>query len=172
MPEFIRSRECVIYFKGDTQTVAISKAMATGGWPGGQGVQWDSSIGDTRIVTYSEGLYGGILIWGSDESGDDFTASTRQQPHYRYATMFSGGSLLATTTYERYTYASRVGPGPLVALDYRPNSILYLSKRGLFTIEDELSLTHDLRAPNFFCGFVSQLPKSVNSGYLGVQTSF
>lgn len=171
MPEIFRSRECVVFFKGDTQTVAVSQAMVDGGWAGGQGVQWVNAAVDDRVVTYSSGLYGGFLIWGSDEDGDRFTAMTRQQPHYRYATMFSGGCLIATSTYEQYTYASRIGGGPLVPLTYSIQDILYLSLRGLWTKEDELTLSGSVLAPAFFTGFVAQLPKASNRFYLGIQTS-
>jgi len=168
--EILRSRDCVVFFKGDTQTVAVSQAMVTGGWPGGQGVQWAGSTGDERLVTYSEGLYGGFLVWGSDEEGDRFTAITRQQPHYRYATMFSGGCLISTSSYEQYTYASRLG-GPLVPLVYQVQDILYLSLRGLWTKEDEMTLSGHPLAPAFFTGFVAQIPKTSNRNFLGIQTS-
>lgn len=171
MPEIIRGRDCIIFFKSDTQTVIVSQEMAAGGWPGGQGVQWVDSVNDERVVSYSEGLFGGILIWGSDEDGDKFTAISRQQPHYRYATMYSGGALISTSTYERYTYASRTGGGPLVPLVYEINDILYFSKRGLWTKEDELTLSGDPRAPCFFNGFVAQLPKASNRMFMGIQTS-
>lgn len=170
MPEIIRARDCIVFFKGDTQTVAVSPAMVTSGWAGGQGVQWAGSVQDERLVTYSTGLYGGFLVWGSDEAGDRFTAMTRSQPVYRYATLFSGGSLIATTTYERYTYTSRLG-GPLVPLVYGPNDILYFSLRGLWTKEDEMTLAGAPGAPAFFAGFVSQTPKASNNFFLGVQTS-
>jgi hypothetical protein len=168
--EFIRSRDCVVFFKGDNQTVAVSSNMVARGWPGGQGVQWDSSTNDELIVTYSDGLYGGFLIWGSDEVGDDYSAMTRAQPHYRFATMFSGSCMIATSSYERYTYASRVS-GPLVPLTYAAQDVLYFSKRGLWTKEDELALSSDPRAPAFFVGFVTQVPKPINRNFLGIQTS-
>lgn len=172
MSEIIRSRDCVVFYYGDRQTVTVDEAMVTGGWPGAQGVQWvDAPPGvDDRIVTYSEGLYGGFLVWGSDESGDRFTAMTRQQPYWRYATMFSGGCLISTTSYERYTYASRLA-GPLVPLVYGPNDPLYFSLRGLWTKEDELTLSASPLAPAFFCGFVAQVPKTINNFFLGIQTS-
>lgn len=169
--ELIRGRDCIVYFKGDTQTVIVSQAMADGGWPGGQGVQWVDSVNDERVVSYSNGMYGGILVWGSDESGDRYASTSGQQPHYKYATLFSGGCLISTSSYERYTYLSRTGGGPLVPLVYAPNDILYLSKRGLWTKEDELTLSGDPRAPCFFTGFVAQLPKASNQMYLGIQTS-
>lgn len=171
MPEIIRTRDCVVFFKGDSQTVIVSSAMVAGGWPGGQGVQWAGSIKDERLVTYSQGLYGGFLVWGSDEDGDRFTGMTRSQPYYRYATMFSGGTLMSTSSYEKYTYASRLGGGPLVPLVYGSNDILYLSRRGLWTKEEEMTPAGDPRAPAFFCGFVAQIPKPSNNHFLGIQTS-
>jgi len=171
MPEIVRSRDCVVFFYGDRQTVAVSVAMVAGGWAGGQGVQWADSIADERLVSYSMGLYGGFLVWGSDESGDQFTGMTQQQVVYRYATMFSGGCLMATTSYEKYTWLSRTGGGPLVPLVYGANDVLYLSLRGLWTKEDELTLSASLLAPAFFTGFVTQVPKALNRFFLGIQTS-
>lgn len=170
MPEIIRSRDCNVYFKGDSQTVVLSSAMVAGGWPGGQGVQWAPSVGDERTVTYSNGLYGGFLVWGSDEVGDRYTAMTRNQPHYRFATMFFGGCLMSTSSYERYTYASRLS-GPLVPLVYGICDPLFLSRRGLWTKEDEMTLASDPKAPAFFCGFVAQTPKASNRFFLSIQTS-
>ncbi len=172
MTEILRSRDCIVLFKGDSTTVTVSSAMVSGGWAGGQGVQWVGASQDDRVVTYSSGLYGGFLVWGSDETGDRYTAMTNQQTAYRYATMFFGGSLISTSTYERYTYASRVA-GTLVPIVYHANDPLYLSLRGLFTNEDELSQqtpTNPL-APAFFVGFVAQIPKPTNNYWLGIQTS-
>jgi hypothetical protein len=173
MTEILRSRDCVVFFKGDSTTVTISAAMVAGGWAGGQGVQWNGTSVDDRVVTYSSGLYGGFLVWGSDEVGDRYTAITNQQTVYRSATMFFGGCLIATTSYERYTYASRVAGGPLVPLVYRSNDVLYLSSRGLWTNEDEISqqVPANPLAPAFFTGFVAQIPKALNSNWLGIQTS-
>lgn len=173
MPEIIRARDVIVFFKGDTCTVAVSQAMVNGGWPGGQGVQWVNppSGEDIRVVTYSRGLYGGFLVWGSDERGDDFTAMTRNQPHYRFATIFLGGSLISTSTYERYTYASRTGGGPLVPLAYNVNDPLYFSLRGYWTNEDEVTLAGLPYAPAFFTGVCAQRPKASNNFYLGIQTS-
>lgn len=170
MSEIIRSRDCVVFFYGDRQTVTVDQTMVTLGWPGGQGVQWVNASTDDRVVTFSKGLYGGFLIWGSDESGDKFTAMTRQQPYWRYATMFSGGCLLSTTSFEKYTYASRLA-GPLVPIVYKPNDPLFFSLRGLWTNQDELTLSADPLAPAFFTGFVAQVPKVVNNFFMGIQTS-
>lgn len=173
MPEIIRARDVIVFFKGDTYTVAVSQDMVNNGWPGGQGVRWvDPPVGeDIRVVTYSDGRYGGFLVWGSDEPGDDFTAMTRQQPHYRYATIFLGGSLISTSTYEKYTYASRVGGGPLVPIVYQENDPLYFSLRGIWTNEDELTLSGNPNAPCFFTGTCAQIPKEINRFFLGIQTS-
>lgn len=171
MYESIRGRDCILRFKGESQTVVVSQAMVDGGWPGGQGVQWVDSTLDERVVTYSTGLFGGFLIWGSDEDGDKHTGMTRNQPHYRYAVMFSGGNLIQTSSYERYTFASRSGFGPLVPLVYGPNAPLYLSRRGFWTVEDEMTLVGDLMAPCSIAGYVAQVPKLLTKMFLGVQTS-
>lgn len=170
MPEIFRSRDCIVFAKGDSQPVAVDAAMVTAGWPGGQGVEWTTSGSDERVVTFSRGLYGGFLLWGSNEPGDDYAAMTRSQTTYRYATFCSGGWLISTTSYERYTYASRLA-GPLVAITYTANQPLYFSGRGLWTNEDELTLAGDPQAPAFFTGFVAQVPKATNNYYLGIQTS-
>lgn len=170
MPEIFRSRDCIIFFPGDSQPVAVSPIMASGGWQGGQGVQWVDLPGVDRAVTYSNGLYGGFLVWGSDETGDDYASTTRSQKVYQYATMFSGGALMATRTYERYTWASRTMGGALVSLNYRAQDILYLSLRGWWTKEDELTLSGSPYAPCFFTGFVAQTPKESNSYFMGIQT--
>jgi hypothetical protein len=173
MTEIVRFRDCVVFFKGDTTTVTVSSDMVAGGWAGGQGVQWVGTVVDDRVVTYSSGLYGGIILEGSDEIGARYTAMTNQQTTYSYATMMFGGSLISTTTYERYTYASRLAGGPLVPLIYNPNDPLFFSLRGLFTNEDEISqqVPPNPLAPAFFVGFVSQIPKALNNYWLGVQTS-
>lgn len=171
MTEILRSRDCIIFYKNDSTTVTVSSAMVSSGWAGGQGVQWVGIVGDDRVVTYSSGLFGGFLFWGSDERGDDYTAITRQQVVYRYATMFFGGALIATSSYEIYTYASRLGGGPFVPLNYSPNDVLYLSSRGLWTKEDEMTLSGNPLAPAPSAGYVAQLPKSTNRNYLGIQVS-
>ncbi len=171
MSEIIRGRDCIVLFKGDAYTATVSQAMVQGGWQGGQGVQWVDTPSDERMVTYSKGLYGGFLIWGSDERGDQYTAITRQQVVYQSATILLGGSLMMTRTYEKYTYASRIGGGPLVPLVYQVNDPLYFSLRGWWTKEDELSLSFDLQAPCFFTGICAQQPKPNNDYFLGIQTS-
>ena len=173
MSEIIRARDCTVFFKGDTSTVVVDSTMVTGGWPGGQGVQWvDPPPGeDIRIVSYSRGLYGGFLVWGSDEVGDRYTSMTQNQPHYKFATIFTGGCLISTSTYECYTYASRLAGPPFVPIEYHENDFLYFSLRGLWTNEDEVSAAHLPYAPAFFTGMCSQVPKAANNLRLGIQTS-
>ncbi len=169
--DLIRGRDCVVFIKGDTQTVAVSSALLAGGWVGGQGVQWSAGGVDQPTVTYSKGLYGGFMLWGSDETADRYTAMTGQFLKYGYAVMMAGRALISTTAYEQYTYASRTGGGPLVPLTYQPSDVLYLSLRGYWTTEDELTISGDPLAPAFFTGFVAQIPKVNNQMRLGIQTS-
>lgn len=169
MPDFFRTRDCVFFSKDESLPVVVSSAMVQGGWPGGQGVQWVGSVEDEFLVTYARGQAAGFLIWGSDEDGDKHTAITGHQPHYRFATMISGSVIFATSSYERYTLASRLAP-PLVPIVYAPNQPLFFSLRGLWTNEDELTLSGDATAPAGLAGMVAQVPKALNHSFLGVQT--
>jgi hypothetical protein len=172
MPEQARTRDCVILVKGDAYPVTIDAAMAAGGWRGGQAVQWAASGKDEFVVTYSDGLYAGFLLWGSDESSDQFTAMTRNQPAYRFATVGAGGWIIMTTSFEQYTYASRTGGGPLVPITYSASDRLLFSLRGYWTKEDEWSLSGDPRAPNgYYIGFVCQAPSPTNYQYMTIQVS-
>lgn len=165
----IRSRDCIVFFKGETHMVVPDAAMLAGGWAGGQGVRWVTSTTDEFTVTYSDGLWGGFLLWGSDESADKFTAMTRNQVVYGTAVMMAGGAVLSTSSYEKYTWASRMG-GPLVPLVYGASETLYFSARGLWTIEDEMTLSGHVLAPAVPTGFVAQVPKPINQFFLGIQT--
>lgn len=169
MPEIFRTRDCIVFWKDDAYTVAVDDNLVQQGWPGGQGVQFVGSVGDEFLVTFSQGLFGGFLVWGSDEEGDDYTAMTRNQPHYRFATLLAGAALFATSSYERYTWASRQA-GPLVSLTHTADQKLYLSLRGLWTNEDELTVSGDPDAPASLAGMVAQVPKELNDYYLGIQT--
>lgn len=171
MPEIIRTRDCVVHFKGDSYPVALAPEMLSAGWPGCQGVMWTDSPEDEFMVTYSDGLYGGFLLWGSDETADLLTGQTGNQVEYGYGIFCAGGWLLSTTTYEKYTYASRLAP-PLVEITYTVGERLRWSLGGWFTTEDEFSLSGDPRAPNnFFIAYVVQVPRAANNNYLVVQTS-
>jgi len=170
-PEQYRTRDCVILVKGDCYTVTVDQLMAAKGWQGGQGVQWVAAARDEFRVTYSDGLYAGFLLWGSDESSDQFTAITKNQPAYQFATIGAGGWVIMTTAFERYTYASRQA-GPLVPITYQSSDRLVFSLRGYFTTEDEWTLTGDPRGANeYFIAFVIQPPTSVTSQYMTIQVS-
>ena len=145
--------------------------MVAAGWAGGQGVRWvDGAPSDEFLVTFSDGRFAGFLVWGSDESADDHAATTRNQPHYRFATMLGGSTLMLTTSFEQFTLASRLG-GPLVPLTYGVNDRVYLSLRGLWTVEDEMTISGHPQAPATSAGYVAQVPKSINNFYIGIQTT-
>jgi hypothetical protein len=170
--EFSRERDCIALHSGGGYAVAISQAMATAGWQGGQAVQWADSSVDEFLVTFSDGLYGGILLWGSNESSDQYTSMTGSQPLYGYGMLVVGVWLLCTRTFERYTYASRLAGPPYVENVYVAGEPLTFSLRGWPTREDEWALSLDPRAPNLnYFGNVVQPPTPDNDHYLMYQTS-
>lgn len=174
MPELARTRDCVTLFKGDSYTVMVDDAMRAGGWQGGQAVRWIDSPRDEFLVTYSDGLYGGFLLWGSNEPSDQFISTEEQQPAYGYATLCLGGWLMMTRTFEQYTWASRNGGGPLVPLTYTVGQRVLFSLRGFWTVEDEWTASADPRGANgYFVGSVVQAPRPNQKGelYLTLQTS-
>lgn len=172
MPEIFRTRDVIVFFKGPTFTVEVTDAVASQGWQGGQGFQWVPPNGDRLVAGISDGLYGGFALFGSDEDSDLFTSMTKNQPFYKYVVLGASGWLISTSTYERYTYASRIGGGPLVPIVYNPSDRLVFSLSGKFTKEDEWTLSGDPRAPNdYFIGFVSQRPIPARNGFLTVQVS-
>lgn len=167
-----RTRDCIALFKGDAYPVAVSDAMAAQGWRGGQGVMWMDSPRDEFCVTFSDGLYAGFMLWGSDEASDQLVSSARNQAIYRFGTNGAGGWLITTSAFERYTWASRMGGGPLVEIDYHGSDRLVFSNRGFWTKEDEWTLSGDPRAPNnYYIGFVSQPPRADNDYFMTIQTS-
>ena len=169
--DLLRSRDCMVFSKGDGYAVAVSTAMLHGCWVGGQGAQWDVySNPDKPTLTYSSGLFGGFMLWGSNEAADQYNAMTGQFLYYDYGVLMAGRAIITTIAFEQYTYASRHAGGPFVPLVYNPSDPLFMSLRGYWTKEDELTASGDPRAPALSCGLVSQVPKSVNQFYLGVQT--
>jgi hypothetical protein len=172
MPEIFRTRDVIVFFRGQTFTVDVTETAATLGWRGGQGFQWFPPNGDRFIAGISDGLYGGLALCGSDESSDEFTSMTRNQPIYRYVVLCAGGWLISTSTYEKYTYASRIGGGPLVPIVYNASDRLVLSLGGILTREDEWTLSGDPRAPNnYYIAFVAQPPSPVRNNFITVQLS-
>lgn len=167
-----RNRDCIILVKGDSYAVAVDPSLAVSGWRGGQGIQWTTSPRDEPTVKISDGYYAGFALWGSDESGDQFTAQTRQFPAYKYLVLGAGGWLIATTSFEQYTWASRNSGGPLVPINYHASDRLLFSLRGFWTVEDEWTLSGDPRAPNsYYIAFVSQAPSPATNGYMTLQVS-
>jgi hypothetical protein len=170
--EVARTRDVIVFFKGATITVDVTDQDARDGWVGGQGFQWAPSTSDRLFATRSDGLYGGFALWGSNESSDEFTAMTGNQPTYRYVVLGAGGWLISTANYERYTYESRTGGGALVPIGYQPSDRLVFSLRGLFTKQDEWSLSGDSRGANsYYIGFVTQRPTADRNWHLGIQVS-
>jgi hypothetical protein len=172
--QIFRTRDVVVFVKSKTIPVMISPAMAAGGWPGGQGVQWiDDPNNDTFLVTYSSGQYGGFLLWGSNEPSDQYVAYYKNQPTYNFAVMAIGSWVVSTTTFEQYTYASRIAGPPYVPNVFIPGNKLRFSLRGYFTPEDEWTLSGDPRAPNnLFVARVIQPPNpNINSNYLEIQST-
>lgn len=171
--EFPRTRDCYALFKGDAYGVSVSPEMRALGWPGGQGVKWIDSDQDEFLVSFSDGLYGGFMLWGSDEVSDQYTSLTAALPRYGIGVLCAGGWLMATRTFERYTWRSRHGlepPGtPIV---YNVGERVLFSLRGYWTKEDEWSLSLDPRRPNtYYIGSVVQAPSALNNYYLTLQTS-
>jgi len=169
--QYPRTRDVEVLFKGDSYSVSVDQAMATKGWRGGQFVRWVDSPRDEFLVTLSDGLYGGFMLWGSNEPSDQFTSMTGQQPLYGYGTLCAGGWLIATVSFEKYTYASRQ-VGPLVPIVYTAGVRLRISLNANVTPEDEWTLSGDPRAPNnFYIGSIIQAPSADNNNYLTLQTS-
>ena len=168
-----RTRDCVVLYKGDAYPVEIDITLAATGWPGGQGVMWASDPSDGFFVKRSDGLYAGFLLDGSNEGGDQFTGMTQAQRVYRIGTLCAGGWLIATRTFEKYTWASRQIPGgPLVPIVYTESDRLLFSNRGWLTKEDEWTLSGDPRAPNaYYIAFVVQAPTVSSGGFMSIQTS-
>jgi len=168
--EIFRTRDVVVFFKAVTFTVEVPESTAAAGWVGGQGFNWTTPTDDNFIASVTDGIVGGFALWGSDESSDKYTALTRNMPTYKFVVLGTGGWVIATSTYERYTYVSRTGGGPLVPINYNASDRLRYSLRGYFTSEDEWTLSGDPRAPNnVYVGSVVQRPTPSRDNYLTVQ---
>lgn len=170
--ELVRYRDVVTLVKGQTFPVGLSTRLLQSGWAGGQGVMWIDSPYDIFVVDYSDGTPNGFLLWGSNEPADQFSAYTQNQPTYDFAVLCYGSWLISTSSYEKYTYASRLAGPPFVPITYNPSDRLLFSLRGLWTKEDEWALSGDPRAPNrFFVGYVTEAPGPNNNQYLTFQTT-
>lgn len=138
--EYITTRNCSIFHKGDSMPMKIDAALAAKGWAGGTFVKWTDDGTGEPCVTLADGRYCGFTPWGSNEVADQYTSMTQTFPKNRFITMFFGGNYLATSTYERYTWLSRHGIGPVTPLVYQPQDFLYVSENGIITNQDESDL--------------------------------
>lgn len=171
MTAIVRDRDVITLVKGTANPVNVDDTMARAGWVGGQAVTWTDSPNDEFLVTFSDGTYGGFLLWGSNEYSDQFIAYQQNQTTYKFATLCSGAWVIATISYEKYTYQSRQA-GPLVQNTFTIGQRLTFSLRGLWTPQDEWTLSGDPRAPNtFYVGYVAQVPSALTQNYLTIQTS-
>lgn len=171
MLEIFRTRDNVVFVKGAAYTVKASSALLSAGWPGGQGLMWANG-GAEFTTTFADGGRGaGFALWGSDEESDQFTSMTASEVAVGHLVIGSGSWIISTLSFEIYTYASRVTP-PLVPITYLPGQKLFWSLRGLWTNEDEWTLSGDPRAPNVDpVGFVAQPPSNITDDYLTIQTT-
>lgn len=172
MPELFRTRDVVVLAKGITYTCAASPLMIQNGWAGGQGLRWDDSPLDEFRVHYTDGVRGaGFALWGSNENSDQLTSTTGYQTEYGHLVVCAGSWLIMTGVYEQYTLASRLVP-PLVPITYAVGDHLYWSLRGLWTKEDEWTISGDPRAPNTNAvANVIQVPSAANNGFMTLQTT-
>lgn len=178
---YTAQRELSIFHKGDSMPMKIDAAMAAKGWAGGTFVRWvDDGTGEP-CVTIADGRYCGFTPWGSNEPADQYTSVTPSQSRYKYITLLFGGNFVATTTYERYTYVSRHGGGPLVPLVYTAQQFLYVSENGYLTNQDESNpavnpggLFPDgtpITVPFLYFGIVSVPPSAATDDRILIQTN-
>ena len=178
---YIIQRELSVFHKGDSMPMKIDTVMAKKGWPGGIFVRWiDDGTGEP-CVTIADGRYCGFTPFGSDEPADQYTSITKSNPTWRYISLFFGGNFIATTSYEKYTYASRHSAGPLVPLVYAPQDFLYVSENGLMTKEDESNSAVNpgglfpdgspILVPFLYFGICAVPPSSLTDGRLYAQTN-
>jgi len=166
-----RTRDCIVLVSDLSMTVMVDDAMVAGGWVGGSGVTWAESSSDNFVVTYSDGTYGGFLLWGSDEPADQLIAYTGNQVKYSFGVCCFGTWVVSTVAYEKYTLQSRLAL-PLVPITYSVGQRLRFSLRGLWTPEDEWAISGDPRGSNeFLIASVIQPPSSWNNFQLMLQTA-
>ncbi len=178
---YTTERELSVFHKGDSMPMKIDAAMAAAGWAGGTFVRWVDDGSGEPCVTIADGRYCGFSPWGSNEPADQYTSMTPSQARYKFITLFFGGNFVATTSYERYTYISRHGPGPLVPLVYAPQDFLYVSENGLPTVEDESNPAVNpgglfpngdpIVVPFLYFGIVAVAPSALTDDRLYMQTN-
>lgn len=177
------NRDLVLFHKGDTLPMRITDTFARAGWAGGTFVRWVDDGTGQPALDKADGRYCGFFAFGSNETGDQYTAMTGQNPKYKYGILFFGGNFLATITYERYGYLARHSLGPMTPLVYSSQQVLYISENGLITTENESDTTlypahsfpnGDPMVPNSFVffGVCSLPPSAASDNYLFAQTNF
>lgn len=170
MPEIARTRDVIVLTKDVAMPVMLDSALVTAGWAGGQGVTWTDSPNDEFLVTFSDGQFGGFLLWGSNEDSDQFISMTENQPTYAFGVMGQGSWLITTRIFEQFTLQSR-NVGPRVENTWTVGTKVLFSLRGLFSPQDEWAIDGDPRAPNRnFVGVIVQPPRTNNSNYVMIQT--
>jgi len=169
--ELSTASDCVALVKDGWLSVRATSGLLASGWVGGQGATWEGSTTDTLTVGSSDGGAVGFLLWGSDESVDQWAPMTRSQLASGSVVLCYGTWVVSTIAFERYTLESRMA-GPLVENSYQPGKELLLSSRGYWTPQDEWSVLADPRAPNTqVLGVVVVPPSSLNGYRLTLQTN-
>lgn len=176
------TRDLILLHKGDSITPAISASLAASGWDGGQFVRWTDAGNGELTVTLANGVYCGFMPFGSEEAGDGYVSITGQNPRYKYVSMYFGGNVFYTRTFETQTYIARNGLGPAAALTYTANQALYVSENGKITNQDESDLAVNpgglfpdgtpITVPFVFFGVCAVPPSSASRNYIAVQTNF
>ena len=168
--EIPRTRDVIVLVKDAAIPAKVDATMLAAGWPGGQGVTWVDSPNDNFLVSFSDGTYGGFLLWGHDEPADQFISTVGGPVKYEHAVLCIGTWIISTSTFEKYTLGSRT-LGPLVPNVYTVGERVRFSLRGFFTPQDEWTISADPRGANdFFVGSVIQAPGPTNNDFLMVQT--
>lgn len=173
------NRDCVLIKKGDSVTVKVEASLAALGWVGGTFFRWVDDGSGEPCLGLSYGVAAGYAVFGSGEEGDQYTSLTGQNTRYSYVNLFYGNAIFATRNFERHTYASRNGVGPLVPLTYKFNGLVYVSENGLLTTEDESDPAvnagglfpdgEPITAPFSPVGVCAVTPQAQAKGYLFAQ---
>ncbi len=145
--------------------VTLDSTLLQTDWSSGLGVKWGA---DLWSVTLSDGICDGLVVDFSSDAGAKYTASYLSGRYYRRANLIFGNWLVESDNFEQFTYASRQ-LGPLIPINYTPNTPLRISLRGLLTVEDEWALSSDPRGSNpQVVGLVSKYHQGVLIAQLSI----
>lgn len=131
------NRDCAVLHKGIMWTPKLSANLIKRGWQGGEMARFVDDGSGEPVIDIGNGIFSGFMPFGSNESGDQWTAMTGQNVRYGYAVMYFGGNIYYTQVYETQTYKSRHGLSATTYQTYTPNQPLYCSENGRITGEDE-----------------------------------